>query len=177
MPGRLIRHGRVVPDDFVTVTPGDDTDAATIDLPAGPIIVPLALWCARREELLARPGPVGVQLAASDVPAALGEDLARLAVVAVHFPKFADGRGYSIAYQLRRRLGYRGELRAVGDVQRDQLFYLSRSGFDAFLLKEGGDARAALASLEDFSATYQAAADGRPPRFRSPPPLREARGG
>lgn len=170
MPGRLIRHGRIVPDDFVTVTPGEGIDAATIDLPAGPVIVPLALWSARREALLARGTPLGVQLAPSDVPAGLGEDLARLAVVAVLFPKFADGRGYSIAYQLRRRLGYRGELRAVGDVQRDQLFYLSRSGFDAFLLKEGDDALAALASLRDFTATYQSAADGRPPRFRAPLP-------
>jgi uncharacterized protein (DUF934 family) len=166
----------VVADEYTSVALDEGRDPATIALPAGPVIVPLALWSARRAELLAGNTPVGVQLGPADVPAVLGDDLARLAVIAVHFPKFSDGRGYSIAYQLRRRLGYRGELRAVGDVQRDQLFYLSRSGFDAFVLKEGLDARAALASLRDFSATYQSAADGRAPRFRPAAPPEEPRG-
>lgn len=173
MPSRLIRGNRVVPDEFATLSLADGQDPATVALPAGPVIVPVGLWRLRRDELLARGTPVGVQLGPADVPADLGEDLRRIAVIAVHFPKFADGRGYSIAYQLRRRLGFRGELRAVGDVQRDQLFYLSRSGFDAFLLKEGCDAQAALASLDDFSATYQGAADGRAPRFRTNAPLLE----
>ena len=177
MPSRLIRGNRVVPDEFDVVAPADGDDVATLPLPAGPVIVPLAVWSARREELLARGAAVGVLLSPTDVPATLADDLARLAVVAVHFPKFADGRGYSIAYQLRKRLAYRGELRAVGDVQRDQLFYLSRSGFDAFLIKEGHDAQAALASLHDFAATYQSAADGRLPRFRAAAPDREAIGG
>jgi uncharacterized protein (DUF934 family) len=177
MPSRLIRGNRVVQDDYAVVALSAGDDPATVSLPAGRVIVPLAVWAVRRGELLARADAVGVQLSPTDVPSALGEDLARLAVVAVHFPKFADGRGYSIAYQLRRRLGYRGELRAVGDVQRDQLFYLSRSGFDAFLIKEGHDAQSALASLHDFAATYQAAADGRLPRFRAPSPDREAIGG
>ncbi len=90
---------------------------------------------------------------------------------------YHDSIPFELAYQLRKRLAYRGELRAVGDVQRDQLFYLSRSGFDAFLIKEGHDAQAALASLHDFAATYQSAADGRLPRFRAAAPDREAIGG
>lgn len=176
MPSRLIRGSRVVADEYTTVALAEGGDCAAIALPEGPVIVPLAVWSVRRAELLARNTPVGVQLGTTDVPAALGDDLARLSVIAVHFAKFADGRGYSIAYQLRRRLGYRGELRAVGDVQRDQLFYLSRSGFDAFLLKEGLDARAALASLHDFAATYQSAADDRAPRFRRAAPPEGPRG-
>ncbi len=177
MRSQLIRGHRVVEDEFAVVSLPEGADPASAPLPEGPVIVPLAVWSARREELLSREHAVGVQLSPTDVPSTLAEDLARLAVVAVHFPKFADGRGYSIAYQFRRRLGYRGELRAVGDVQRDQLYYLSRSGFDAFLIKEGHDAQAALASLHDFNATYQAAADGRLPRFRAAPPAREAAGG
>ena len=165
MPDRLIRRGRVVADDFVTVPPAGGPGPDARALPAGPILVPLATWAARREELRAREAPVGVVLGPADVPAALAGDFERLAAIAVHFPKFADGRGYSIACQLRRRLGYRGELRAVGDVQRDQLFYLSRCGFDAFLLAEGRDAHAALAALGDFTLTYQAAADGRAPAW------------
>lgn len=167
MPERLIRAGRVQADDFTTVEPAEGADFATIALPAGALIVPFALWTARRDELLARGTPVGVRLEPTDDPADLADDLPRLAVVAIRFPKFADGRGYSTAYLLRRRLGFQGEVRAVGDVKRDQLFYLSRSGFDAFLMAEGQDAKAALASLSDFSGAYQAAADGRPPRFRA----------
>jgi len=94
--------------------------------------------------------PVGVRLEPADDPAQIAGDLPRLALVAVNFPKLADGRGYSTGYLLRRRYGYRGELRAVGDILRDQLFYLARSGFDAFQLREGADAHAALPSLRDF---------------------------
>ena len=167
MPERLIRAGRVQADDFTTFDPPEGADLATVPLPAGPLIVPFALWAVRRDALLARDAPVGVQREPTADPAGLAQDLSRLAVVAIRFPKFTDGRGYSTAWLLRRRLGFAGEVRAVGDVKRDQLFYLARSGFDAFLLADGQDARAALASLSDFSAAYQAAADARPPRFRT----------
>src|SRR5205085_11558437 len=104
---------------FLGLTEGDDL--AT--LPAGPIVVPLGIWKSRREELLARATPVGVWLAPADDPADLAADAAALPLVAVQFPKFTDGRGYSTAVLLRTRYGYRGELRAFGDVGRDQLFY------------------------------------------------------
>jgi uncharacterized protein (DUF934 family) len=78
-----------------------------------------------------------------------------LPVIAVDFPSFTDGRGYSHARLLRDRYAYAGELRAIGDVQRDQLYYLSQSGFDAFLIREGKDAHAALAGLDDFTDGYQ----------------------
>jgi uncharacterized protein (DUF934 family) len=99
-------------------------------------------------------------------PAAIADRLGAAARVEVSFPKFTDGRGYSIARLLRERHGYQGELRAVGDVQRDQLCYLSRMGFDAFLLREGEDARAALADLAGFSETYQASVERPQPLFR-----------
>jgi uncharacterized protein (DUF934 family) len=99
-------------------------------------------------------------------PAALAKSLASAARVEVNVPKLTDGRGYSIARLLRERLGYRGELRAVGDISRDQLFYLSRVGFDAFLLRDGEDAEEALAALNDFSEAYQASAEQPQPLFR-----------
>ena len=99
-------------------------------------------------------------------PAAIADRLGAAARVEVSFPKFADGRGYSIARLLRERHGYQGELRAVGDVQRDQLFYLSRVGFDAFLLRDGEDAEGALAALGDFSDAYQASVERPLPLFR-----------
>ena len=86
------------------------------------------------------------------------EDFDKLALIAVRFPKFTDGRGYSIARVLRR-LGWQGELRAVGDVLRDQLFYMTRCGFDAFALRADQDAQAALTAFSDFSAPYQPAID------------------
>jgi len=77
-----------------------------------------------------------------------------------------DGRGYSIARLLRERYGWRGELRAIGDVLRDQLFYLTRCGFDAFELRAGQDAQAALTALADFSEAYQSSVERPQPLFR-----------
>jgi uncharacterized protein (DUF934 family) len=157
----IIRAGRIVTDDPWTVV--ESTDA----LPdRGDVIVPLASWIAERDRLLARSGRVGVLLQPEDDPAALAGDLARPALVAVRFPHFTDGRGYSTARLLRERFGFGGELRAVGDVTRDQLFYLSRVGFDAFALRQGEDAEGALAALGDFSEAYQSSVERPQPLFR-----------
>jgi uncharacterized protein (DUF934 family) len=94
-----------------------------------------------------------LRLEPADDPAAVA--LEGVARVDVSFPKFGDGRGYSIARLLRERRGYRGELRAVGHITRDLLYFLESVGFDAFELREGEDPRAALASFEDFSYSYQ----------------------
>ncbi len=134
------------------------------EVPAGAVIVPLAVWQARRDELAAR-GDVGVWLSPAEDPASLADDLAALSLVAVDFPQFTDGRGYSTGRLLRERYRFAGELRAIGDVQRDQLAYLVQCGFDAFSLREGKDARAALAGFADFSDGYQLSAL-RTPWFR-----------
>lgn len=97
-----------------------------------------------------------LRLEPTDDPASVAERLARVARVEINFPKFGDGRGYSIARLLRERYGYRGELRAVGQVARDNLYYLEQCGFDAFELREGEDAAEALAAFDDFSSSYQA---------------------
>lgn len=131
--------------------------------PAGAaLLVPLAAWQSVVPALSARPGRLGILLAPSDDPAAIAGVLGRLELVAVEFPKFTDGRGYSIARSLRERHGWRGELRAVGEVLRDQLFYLSRCGFDSFALADGEDADAALESFDVFSDAYQSATDRGP---------------
>jgi uncharacterized protein (DUF934 family) len=103
------------------------------------------------------PSPEGevVRLEPTDDPALLAGRLQRIARVEVNFPKFGDGRGYSIARLLRERYGYRGELRAVGQVGRDLLWYMEKCGFDAFELKEGEDPHEALAAFDDFSVAYQ----------------------
>lgn len=107
-----------------------------------------------------------LRLEPGDDPAKVADRLGAVARVEVNFPKFTDGRGYSIARLLRERYGYQGELRAVGDVQRDQLFFLSRCGFDAFLLREGQDAEEALCAFRDFSEAYQASVERPEPLFR-----------
>jgi uncharacterized protein (DUF934 family) len=164
LPERVIRGGRVERDTwrFVGLEPAEGLDP----LPAGDLVVPLAAWKARREELLARRSAVGVWLGPADEPAELEGDVQRLPLIAVHFPKFTDGRGYSTAVLLRTRFGFRGELRAFGDVGRDQLFNLRRSGFDAFSLAPHRDPEAALASFGDFSLRYQASVDDPVPLFR-----------
>ncbi|MBK6337639.1 MAG: DUF934 domain-containing protein [Betaproteobacteria bacterium] len=156
----LIRERRVVADRWVFA-------GASAELPAhGDVLVPLALWSAERDGLAVRSGRIGVLLAPADDPAALVDDLPQLALVAVDFPQATDGRGYSTARLLRERYGYTGELRAVGDVGRDQLFYLARVGFDAFALREGEDVAAALAAFADFSEAYQASVERPQPLFR-----------
>jgi uncharacterized protein (DUF934 family) len=132
----------------------------------GAVIVPARRWLAERESLAARPGRIGVLLDGDDDPGAIAEDLRLFGVVAVDFPRFTDGRGYSIGRLLRERYGWRGEMRAVGDVQRDQLFYLARCGFDAFMLREGEDAAVALEGFQDFGERYQGAVDQPLPLFR-----------
>src|SRR2546425_10362391 len=102
----------------------------------------------------------------TDDPASVADRLGRAARVEVNFPKFGDGRGYSIARLLRERYGYKGELRAVGQVGRDHLYYLEGCGFDAFLLRDGEDPEEALAAFNDFSESYQASVERPLPLFR-----------
>ena len=161
----IIRDRKVVTDLWLLLKPPDDGSLPSVP-PSGDIIVPLALWWRRRDELLARPSRLGVWLDSNEDPAAIAEDLRLFGVVAVRFPKVIDGRGYSIAYLLRERYGWRGELRAFGDIWRDQLFFLASCGFDAFSLREGEDSREALAAFGDFSETYQASVRQPLPLFR-----------
>ena len=119
--------------------------------------MPLHLWEARREELLARREPLGIWLDSSEHPEALADALAHLQLVAINFPVFSDGRGYSCARLLREKYGFTGELRAIGDVLRDQLFLMRRCGFDSFEIRADRDAADALAGLGDFTHVYQCA--------------------
>lgn len=159
---RLIKDGALADDRWTLLR-----DArAWADVPAhGTVIVPLALWAAKRDALAAR-GEIGVLLGPADDPSALAPDVASLPVIAIDFPTFADGRGYSIARLLRERFGYRGELRAVGDVLRDQLYLMAECGFDAFEIRADRDAADALAGLRDFDGVYAATARTPQPWFR-----------
>lgn len=120
----------------------------------------------RNRQIVEQPSPPDLVLEPTDDPALLAGALAQVRVIAVNFPKYADGRGYSIARLLRERYGYQGELRAVGVVARDQLHAMAQCGFDAFQLRDGEDARAALAAFGEISEAYQASAAQPAPLFR-----------
>ena len=161
----LIKDRKRVTDPWRLLKP--DADGVLPPLPVdGDVIVPLAVWTEARAQLLGRGTRLGVWLADDQDPAQIGDDLKHFQAVAVNFPKITNGRGYSIGRLLRERHGWRGELRAIGDVQRDQLFYLTRCGFDAFDLREGEDVEVALAAFKDFSEAYQASVDRPVPLFR-----------
>lgn len=161
----IIKGMNVISDPWQRLEVGADGSLPPLP-PSGDIIVPLVLWRQQRDDLLARPGRLGVWLDSNEDPAAIAEDLRLFGVVAVRIPNITDGRGYSIAYLLRERYGWRGELRAFGDVWRDQLFFLARCGFNAFTLREGEDPREALAAFNEFSETYQGSVTSPLPLFR-----------
>ncbi|GAA4085840.1 DUF934 domain-containing protein [Zhongshania borealis] len=137
----------------------------TENLPStGGCIVPLALWQTHKDALQAL-GEIAVFLASDQSPKLLGADINRFALIAVDFPKFADGRGFSYGRELREQHGFTGELRAIGDFMRDQLFFLKRCGFNSFAL-ESDELDEALASFNDFSDAYQPSIDQALPAFR-----------
>jgi uncharacterized protein (DUF934 family) len=107
-----------------------------------------------------------VWLDADEGPELVASDVDRFDVIAVRFPKFGDGRGYSIARLLRERYGYKGELRAIGDVLHDHLYFMEQCGFDAFALRDDQDAREALAVFATFSDGYQTSVLRPSPLFR-----------
>jgi len=159
---KLIKHDAVIDDGWSTLAEG----ATLADIPAaGPVLVPLALWKAERDALIAR-GDVGVVLQPTDEPADLAADVAHLHVIAIAFPKFGDGRGFSSARLLRDRYGYTGELRAIGDVFRDQFFFMRECGFDALAVRSDRDAEAELAGLRMFDRTYAHSVRHARPWFR-----------
>ena len=143
---------RIVADD-----PWTWVREALEPLPDGPLLLPLALWRARQSAaVLAGRAHTrdGLWLAPDDEPEQLAPWLAGLPLIALEFPSFRDGRAYSQAYLLRTRLGWQGELRAVGDVLRDQLSHMRQCGFDAFAVREDKSAADALKGLSGISVLY-----------------------
>jgi uncharacterized protein (DUF934 family) len=161
----IIKNKTVVADDWTILRLAEGETADTVIVPEGRVVVPLTVWKAQRAALQQR-SDLGVWLASDERAEELKGELERFQVIAVDFPKFADGRGYSIAYNLRARLGYTGQLRAVGDVLRDQLFYMQRVGFDAFAVRADKDIHDAVKGLTDFSEKYQTSWDEKNPLFR-----------
>lgn len=161
---KLIKDKAIV-DDSWTVIDATDTPEA-VDTSANQVIVPLNVWNAQKDVLAARKSEIGVWLNSDELADELGADATGFQIVAINFPGFMDGRGFTAARLLRERFGFVGELRAIGHVIRDQLFFLQRCGFNSFMLGNDTDLETALESFSDFTETYQAACDQKLPLFR-----------
>ena len=162
---KIIKDKAIVDDHWhvLKLNEGDSPD--TVSVPEGHQIVPLQVWLSQKTTLSSRKD-IGVWLASDERAEQLKDDVATLPLIAIDFPAFSDGRGYSIAFNLRTRLGYDGEIRAIGDVLRDQLFYMQRVGFSAFATREDRPIEDALKGLTDFSDVYQTSWDQKMPLYR-----------
>ncbi|MCS5635213.1 MAG: DUF934 domain-containing protein [Myxococcota bacterium] len=152
----LLKSGEIVEDPFARI----ETDAALPD--SGAVLVDLARWQQDRESLIARDSEVGVQLSSSECPSEIADDLAHLALVALDFPAFTDGRAYSSARLLRERYGFAGEVRAVGDVLIEQLHFMDRAGFNSFAFDSEQPLEDWKTAQADMKVWYQPTGDARP---------------
>jgi uncharacterized protein (DUF934 family) len=158
---RYIKDGKVAADPFVYVE-GDEP------VPADVAVIVSAAWLvsAAPAQIESRGAPLGVSWPNDKPESELAPFLLKLSLVALEFPVFRDGRAYTQARQLRERYGFKGEIRATGDVLRDQFFFMVRSGFDAFEVKKDADADAFAKALHEFTLRYQPGADGASHAFR-----------
>jgi uncharacterized protein (DUF934 family) len=154
------KAGRIVNDPYIRAL----DDAPIPD--DVPVLVPGARFLADARELVVRDAPLGVLWPNDRRVAELEPWLDNVSLVALGFPKFRDGRAYSQARLLRERYGFRGELRAAGEILRDQFQFLLRAGFDSFEVKKPADARVFAEATARFSVFYQPSADGRLPALR-----------
>lgn len=130
------------------------------------LIVPLKFWKLYSEELNDYNGEVAIWLNSDETVERIGERMHEVSLIALNFPVFSDGRSYSNARELRQRFAYKGELRAIGDVLRDQLYYMSQCGFDSFDLRHDQNIEQCLLAFADFKTSYQSTVAEPTPLFR-----------
>jgi uncharacterized protein (DUF934 family) len=166
MRPRILRKGSIVEDDWIVLQDGlaEQREGEAED-PAGGMIVPLPRWRSERAALLSAGTALGVLLPNTEDVEAVYPEIGDRPLVALQFPTFADGRALSQAVVLRTRLGFTGELRAIGDITRDLVFWLGRCGFDAIVPRLDQDLEACRLALVELRVSYQAAADGRTPAW------------
>ncbi len=159
---QIIKRRRIVADDWQTL--GDDAD---IDqLPPGRLIVPLTFWQEHQQTLSRREDPLGITLKPDDDVDEIGPELSRFDMVVLQFPSFRDGRAYSQARGLRLHHGYKGDIRASGNVLRDQLMYMERVGFTSFEIDSKQDIHDALKAFDEIKVKYQASSDEPLPLYK-----------
>ena len=162
---RLIKDGVVTENPWRCIAK-DAESADAINDQSNQILVHLSLWQNHKDELKASQKEIGVWLDSEDDPYELANDTADLSLIAVNFPVFRDGRAFSSAAILRERLSFKGELRAIGDVLRDQVFYMKKCGINSFEIEDSLDVDALLQGFADFKDSYQSTVDNPEPLFR-----------
>ncbi len=151
----LVKNGVLAADDYLTILDGGAIPESA------PVLINAARFLEGAAELTRRNAPIGVIWPNDRRVSELEPYLERLALIALVFPSFRDGRAYSQARQLREHYGYKGEMRATGEVLRDQLHFMVRAGFDSFAVKKEADANAFVESVNRYSVFYQPSGDNR----------------
>ncbi len=162
---RLIKNGELVNDPWTLLREATGPEVLKI-VPGKNFIVPLNFWKLYRSEMDDYAGAFALWLDSHENVADIGEALHDLPLIALNFPAFSDGRAYTNARELREFYEYKGEIRAIGDVLRDQLYYMMRCGFDAFEIRHDQDPESCLKAFSDFQTGYQASIDQPQPLFR-----------
>ncbi len=162
---KLIKDGKLFDNDWRLI----DKEAGLEEINSDnddKSLVPLALWLKNKELLSQQKDNIGIWFDSDESPLLLEEDANSFPVIALNFPVFRDGRSFSHAAILRQQLNFTGDLRAIGDVQRDQLSYMLSCGFSSFLVPEGADEALLLTGFHDFSENYQSTVANPTPLFR-----------
>lgn len=147
----VLKDNLIIEDRWRRINDDADMEACISSGKRHHLLLPLAMWVTHREHLEQEEHRVGVWLDPGDALDDLLPQISNIPLVAIHFPRFTDGRGYSLACLLRQRHGFAGELRATGDILRDQIYILHRCGFNAFCLRTDQPMKEALAALRDYS--------------------------
>lgn len=161
----LIKNGVVIDNPWVIVPRDEDVETA-LARPEQHLIVPAELWLGARARFDASGRQIGIWLDSDQHPSLIAPHIQEFSLIALNFPKFSDGRAFSYAVALRKHYGYKGELRAIGEVLRDPLFYMKRCGFDSFDLSDEVKVEDALKAFSDFQGTYASTVEEPQPLFR-----------
>ena len=161
----LIKNGEVINDDWRILDKSSGLDALNTSTKKS-VIVPLNFWKLYRSEARAYSGHIAIWLDSDELISDIKHQIGEFSVIALNFPVFSDGRSYTNARELRQSLNFEGEIRAIGDVLRDQIFYMSRCGFNSFQLRSDQDPHACIDALQDFQESYQSTSENQNPLFR-----------
>ena len=161
----LIKDGQVAENDWAVIAKDCDL-AEALSNTSTKILLPMSLWQEQKSALQASGKTLGLWLDSDDDTYELDADALKLPLIALNFPVFMDGRSYSSAAILRERLGFEGELRAIGEILRDQLFYMKKCGINSFEISDSVKLEDALAAFNDFSNNYQSTSEEPLPLFR-----------
>ena len=162
---KLIKNNAIVENEWALLDK-DTTLSEVLVHPSENLLIPVNLWLSGKADLQESGKTFGVWLDSNESPDLISIDVDYLQLIALNFPTFMDGRSYTNAATLRQRYAYKGELRAIGDVLRDQLFYMKRCGFDSFEIRDEVKDEDALSAFNDFSTNYQATVEEPVPLYR-----------